>query len=201
MTRKSEQNKSTGAKLETAVHVNLKGPGHKMNPRERGKLLRSHSALSLSKRSISDPIGKAPAGYGKLLQDLKARIRSAQLKAALSVNRELIELYWHIGKSIVKRQRVEGWGKAIVERLATDLQSEFPGIAGFSAGNIWRMRAFYLAWTKEVLAQPARESGRVKLAQVARELDGHNLPKAAATIPWFHNVILVERLKNPAERL
>ncbi len=75
---------------------------------------------------------------------LKERIRSAQLRAAQAVNRELIELYWQIGRSIVERQRSDGWGKSVVERLAKDLQAEFPGMSGFSPRNVWRMRAFYL---------------------------------------------------------
>ncbi|MCL4692081.1 MAG: DUF1016 family protein [Candidatus Hydrogenedentes bacterium] len=143
-----------------------------------------------------------PAGYGALLEDLKSRIRAAQVKAALSVNRELIALYWHIGGSIVERQRAEGWGKAVVERLSRDLEKEFPGVAGFSAGNIWRMRAFYLAWTEEFLVQAARETGKkAKLAQPARELDNPNPPEPVSEIPWFHNVVLVEKLKDPAARL
>jgi predicted nuclease of restriction endonuclease-like (RecB) superfamily len=81
-----------------------------------------------------------PAGYAALLEDLKVRIRTAQVKAALSVNRELIALYWHIGRSIVERQRTEGWGKAVVDRLANDLQREFPSVAGFSPRNIWYAR-------------------------------------------------------------
>lgn len=86
---------------------------------------------SKTKTVVTRPIsaGDTPAGYGKLLEDLKARIRTAQVKAALSVNRELTALYWHIGGSIVERQRAEGWGKAIVDRLAGDLQSKFPGMA------------------------------------------------------------------------
>lgn len=143
-----------------------------------------------------------PPGYPALLHELKRRIRAVQLEAAVSVNRELIALYWHIGKSIVERQRSEGWGKSVVDRLAGDLQREFPGVSGFSPSNIWRMRSFYLAWTEEVLAQPARESGGAsKLAQPVRELDGQNLPQAAAEIPWGHNVILVEKVKAPAPRL
>ena len=142
--------------------------------------------------AVTRPInaGDIPAGYGKLLEDLKARIRSAQVKAALSVNRELIALYWHIGGSIVARQIAEGWGKAVVERLSADLRREFPDVAGFSSGNIWRMRAFYLAWTEAFPAQPAREIGRkTKLAQPARVLDTPTLPEPVADIPWFHNVV------------
>ena len=66
-----------------------------------------------------------------LLKEIKSRIHTAQIKAAISVNRELIKLYWHIGKSIVERQRKEGWGKSVVERLSQDIQKAFPGIAAF----------------------------------------------------------------------
>ncbi len=64
----------------------------------------------------------------------------------LSVNRELIQLYWEIGRLIVERQEREGWGRAVVERLADDIQSAFPGMGGFSRSNVFRMRAFYLAY-------------------------------------------------------
>ena len=72
------------------------------------------------------------SGYRELLTDIRARVRVAQIKASLSVNRELIQLYWDIGEVIVSRQRSQGWGKSVVERLAADLQKEFPGMAGFS---------------------------------------------------------------------
>ena len=99
-----------------------------------------------------------PAGYPALLDELKQRIRAVQVRAAVSVNRELIALYWHVGKSVAERQRAEGWGKSVVDRLATDLRQAFPGMQGFSPSNIWRMQAFYLAWTQSILVQPARES-------------------------------------------
>ncbi len=72
------------------------------------------------------------AGYRALLTDIKTRIRAARIKASLSVNRELICLYWDIGGLIVNRQRTEGWGKSVVEDLASDVQKEFPGIEWFS---------------------------------------------------------------------
>jgi hypothetical protein len=112
-----------------------------------------------------------PKGYEELLGQLKERIRSAQLRAGLAVNRELIELYWQIGRSIVERQRSDGWGKSIVERLAQDIQSEFPGMTGFSPRNVWRMRAFYLAYTQEVR----------KLPRPVAELDGENLPQTTCS--------------------
>jgi len=137
------------------------------------------------------PPGALPPGYGPFLEDLKSRIQAARVKAAISVNRELISLYWYIGKSIIQRQRAEGWGKAVVERLATDLQKAFPVIEGFSSRNIWRMRAFYLAWTEEI----------GKLPRPVAEVDGQNLPQPVAEIPWGHNVWLLEKVKDPVERL
>ncbi|MDR1533626.1 MAG: PDDEXK nuclease domain-containing protein [Planctomycetota bacterium] len=147
--------------------------------------------------------GNIPGGYGELLEDLKARIRAARVKAALSVNRELIALYWHIGKSIVERQRTAGWGKAVVERLAADLQDSFPGLEGFSARNIWHTRSFYLAYepTGRKLKQPVSELGREKLAQPARESESAILPRPVSEIPWGHNIVLLQKLKDPAARL
>ena len=146
----------------------------------------------LSKTNIVPQSGAPlPASYGALLEDIKARICAAQVKAALSVNRELIELYWHIGKSIVERQRAESWGKSVVERLSSDLQSEFSGISGFSPQNIWRMRAFYLAWTEEI----------ANLSQPVRDLDGKNLPQVVGEIPWGHNLQLLSKLKGPVQRV
>ena len=76
------------------------------------------------------------------------------------------------GRAIVQQQRAEGWGRSVVERLSADIFSEFPGFSGFSAGNIWRMRSFYLAWTEEAgnLQQPVGEPTDENLAQLAREM-------------------------------
>ncbi len=174
---------------------------------------------------LRQAVAELPSGYAPFLEELKTRIRATQIKAALSANRELVTLYWHIGRSIVQRQHNEGWGKAVVERLSADLQREFPGGASFSANNIWRMRAFYLAWAEPSLSQPApdsgdailaqaaqdpprpipaqpvQESGEAILAQPAQELGSQEVPGAAAEIPWFHNVVLFQKVKDPAQRL
>src|ERR1700741_4079919 len=84
--------------------------------------------------------------YAQTLADLKQRIRSAQVKAALAANSELLLLYWDLGKTIIERQKVYGWGSKFVEVLANDLQNEFPGMEGFSRTNVFRTRAFYLAY-------------------------------------------------------
>jgi len=142
-----------------------------------------------------------PAGYGTFLEGLKERIRTSRVKAAFAANRELIVLYWHIGRSIVERQRVEGWGKSVVDRLALDLQRAFPGTEGFSPRNIWNMRAFYLAWSDDIISLRARVSDSSILQQPAAEIDDRDLPQPAAEIPWFHNVILIEKVKDPLARI
>ncbi|MBX3071983.1 MAG: DUF1016 family protein [Thermomicrobiales bacterium] len=129
--------------------------------------------------------------YRLTLDQLKNRIRTAQIKAAISVNRELIALYWDIGKLIAERQQTEGWGRSTVERLAADLKHEFEGVSGFSTQNLWYMRGFYLAWTRDVK----------ELQQPVGDLDGENLPQPVAEIPWGHNIQLVTKIKDPAERI
>ncbi len=150
-----------------------------------------------------------PDDYAEVFESLKQRVRQSQTKAMLSVNRELISLYWEIGRQIAQRQDREGWGKSIVDRLAHDLRAAFPLVKGFSPGNVWRMRAFYLAYQADqpILAQAARVIAAVDnsttlpstesdLAQLARELP----PEPMALIPWFHNVVIVEKVKSPLER-
>ena len=90
-----------------------------------------------------------PADYEQLLRDLKSRIRSAQINAALAVNRELVLLYWQIGREILQRQGQEGWGTKVIDRIAKDLKQEFPEMKGFSSRNLKYMRTFAEAWTDE----------------------------------------------------
>lgn len=123
---------------------------------------------------MSKPI---PDEYRNLLVEVKQRIRSAQYEALKAVNKELIALYWDIGKMIVTQQQEADWGKSVVEHLAKDLQTEFPGISGFSARNIWRMRDFYLTYhSKEIL------------------------PPLVAEIGWTHNIVILEKCKDDLER-
>ena len=119
-----------------------------------------------------------PEGYSKFLASLKRRVQKARLKATLSVNRELILLYWEIGQMILKRQRKEGWGAKVIDRLAHDLRKEFPDMKGFSARNLKYMRSFAEAYPDKKFVQ-----------------------QAAAQIPWFHHCILLDKVKDHAERL
>lgn len=115
--------------------------------------------------------------YQNLLGEIQQRIRSAQYQALKAVNHELINLYWDIGRLIVDRQQVAGWGKAIVEQLANDIRAEFPGITGFSARNVWRMRDFYLTYH-----------------------DNSKLTPLVAEIGWTHNLVILEKCKGDLER-
>lgn len=92
--------------------------------------------------------------YAGLLQDIKQRIHLAQYEALKAVNKELISLYWDIGKMIVLRQSDDTWGKSIIKKLAVDLQQEFPGMQGFSVQNLWYMRQFYLEYRGDKKLQP-----------------------------------------------
>jgi predicted nuclease of restriction endonuclease-like (RecB) superfamily len=159
--------------------------------------------LAKTSRQAGKPSAALPVGYANLLADLKARVRAAQLRAAVSVNRELTLLYWDIGKIIVEAQNTKGYGKQVVEQLAEDLHTAFPKMDGFSPRNVWRMRAFYLAWTDESQKhqQPAGNLDSKILPQLVAELDGQNLPQAVAEIPWGHNVWLLEKISNPILRL
>ena len=119
----------------------------------------------------------AAQDYPALLAEVKARIQSAQYAALRAVNKELVSLYWDIGRLIVERQQHEGWGKAVVARLAADLQAAFPGTGGFSASNLWRMKSFFETY-----------SSTEKLAPLVRE------------IGWSHNLLILSRCKDAQER-
>ncbi len=92
--------------------------------------------------------------YGELLIAVKQRIRAAQYEALKAVNKELITLYWDIGRLIVTRQQGETWGKSVVKNLSVDLQAEFPGIQGFSTANLWRMKLFYETYVDNAKLAP-----------------------------------------------
>jgi predicted nuclease of restriction endonuclease-like (RecB) superfamily len=117
-------------------------------------------------------------GYDEFLRELKERIRNAQVRAALAVNRELVLLYWQIGNEILYRQQQQGWGSKVINRLATDLRKAFPDIKGFSARNLNYMRAFAEAYPDETIVQ-----------------------QVVALIPWGHNVRILDAVKTPEERI
>ena len=116
--------------------------------------------------------------YTALLASIKERIQSAQVRAALAVNSELVLLYWGIGSEIARRQKEEGWGTKVIDNLARDLKRSFPDMQGFSLRNLKYMKSFAEAWPEEAIVQ-----------------------QAAALLPWFHNCVLLDKVKDPEERL
>lgn len=132
----------------------------------------------LSQKMPMDDESPSQQTYASLLATIKERIQRVQVRAALAVNRELVLLYWGIGNEIIARQKAEGWGTKVIERLAKDLRAEFPHMKGFSRTNLLYMRAFSEAWPEEAIVQ-----------QVAGQL------------PWFHNCTLLDKSKDRKERL
>ncbi|MFH1842870.1 MAG: DUF1016 N-terminal domain-containing protein [bacterium] len=118
-----------------------------------------------------------PSAYPALLSRLKETILKARVRASLAVNRELIRLYWQMGREIIARQETVGWGGKVIERLANDLRREFPEMKGLSRTNLLYMRKFAEIWPDE---------------EIVQQLVGQ--------IPWGHNIRLLDRVKDRAER-
>ena len=115
--------------------------------------------------------------YEIFINDIKGIIHKKQYEVIKKINSETIALYWEIGKEIQDKQKEQGWGKGVVEILSKELQKEFPGAKGYSAGNLWRMKNFYLNYC-------ASE----KLAPLVRE------------ISWSNNIVIMEKCKDDLER-
>ena len=119
----------------------------------------------------------APVGYADWLSGLKAQIHEAQQRAAQAVNLELVSLYWKIGNAILTRQKNQGWGAKVVDRLAHDLRSAFPDMQGFSVRNLKYMRAFATAWPDDAFVQAVLHK-----------------------LPWYHHLALLDKLPGPEAR-
>ncbi len=126
----------------------------------------------------SNHITTLPAGYAEWLNGLKRRIRQTQLRATLAVNRELVLLYWHLGREILDRQQHQGWGAKVVDQLAKDLRSDFPEMKGFSRANLMYMRSFAETWPDEAIVQ-----------------------QLVGQLPWGHNLALLTKLKMQEDRV
>ena len=119
-----------------------------------------------------------PNDYGAVLSQAKRAIQAARTRAVLAVNRELIELYWALGKLILDRQHLEGWGTKVIERLSNDLRAEFPGMTGLSRSNLLYMRAFAQAWPSDAI-----------------------VPQLVGLLPWGHHRLLLDKLDDSEIRL
>ncbi len=145
----------------------------------------------------------ALSNYAGLLGQVKERIQTAQARAMFSVNAELIRLYWDIGKLLEERQIEEGYGTAVIPRLARDLHNELPEIKGFSERNIGRMIAFYRAYPQPAALLPqavAKVEKRKVLPQaVAKPNQAPDL--LLWSIPWGHHAVILEKVPDLAHRL
>ena len=116
--------------------------------------------------------------YAGLLQSLKTQISQARIRAHLSVNKEMISLYWNIGNQILERQKEEGWGTKVIENISKDLRSEFPEMKGLSARNLVYMQTF------------AKNYPNFEITQ-----------QAAAQIPWGHICVIMDKVSDSVQRL
>jgi predicted nuclease of restriction endonuclease-like (RecB) superfamily len=137
--------------------------------------------------------------YAPFIKEIKELIYRHQYEAMKKVNIELLTLYWKIGHRIDFRQREQGWGKSVVEFLAKELQKEFPGDRGYSARNLWRMRNFYLEYSN--LPPAVREIMETNMPTMVAELEIANLPTLLAEISWTKNYAIIEKCKDPMERI
>jgi predicted nuclease of restriction endonuclease-like (RecB) superfamily len=126
---------------------------------------------------LTEHLSPPAEGYDDFLRGLKERIRGAQIKAALAVNRELVTLYWSVGRDILAEQQRRGWGAKVIDLLAADLRHAFPELKGFSPRNLKYMRALAEAYPDEQFVQ-----------------------QVVAQIPWGHNVRILDAISDPAER-
>ncbi|MBW1802400.1 MAG: hypothetical protein JRJ85_16930 [Deltaproteobacteria bacterium] len=149
--------------------------------------------------------------YASLLQEIKDRIRQSQTRAALSANAEMIAMYWDIGRMIHQRQKEEGWGAGVIPRLAVDLKNDLPGVKGFSKRNI----GYMIRFAREYGTRPILQQAVAKLAgtdtpmekvpqpvpQLPEKHGFPNLQRLVAQIPWGHNILLMEKVKDLPARL
>jgi predicted nuclease of restriction endonuclease-like (RecB) superfamily len=149
--------------------------------------------------------------YASFLKEVKSSIQKAQVKANFAANRELIILYWNVGRMVCAVQNSAGWGKRVIPRLSQDIKNELPGIKGFSVTNIKRMTLFYREYTNFNLIGP-QAVGQLQTSVLddskkspqavgqIHEAVNTNLQHLVTGLPWGHNVILMEKIKDRQER-
>jgi predicted nuclease of restriction endonuclease-like (RecB) superfamily len=150
--------------------------------------------------------------YPRLLADIKQRIRAAQVRTAMAGNASMLLLYWEIGGVLAARQNAEGWGAAVLPRLAIDLHNDLPEVHGFSERNLKRMVQFFREYPSlfaigprpvaQLAARPSRkEKGPPPVAQLTTAPAESTLLRAITQVPWAHNVILIQMVKDLDTRL
>lgn len=153
--------------------------------------------------------------YRQWFKELKENIRQSQIKASISVNIELILMYWDLGKQIVEKQEYSKWGSGLINQLSKDLKSEFPNMSGFSDKNLRYCRAFYVFYSnapirQQVVAELESETISQQVAakidseiieQAVPQLENRNVLELVCKIPWGHNILILQKIKNASEAL
>ena len=140
----------------------------------------------------------AKENYADFLAEVKTQIKSSQAKAALSVNASLIAMNWNIGAMIAENQAENSWGNNVIEQLAIDLKSEFPGVAGFSRANLFFIRRFYLFYADEKVQQADRLLSDEENSVQQAVASGEKVPdilELLVQIPWGHHILILTKVK------
>lgn len=147
------------------------------------------------------------AMYASFLEKIKGQIRAAQVRASLAANRELILLYWSIGCMIIDRQSKDGWGAGVIPKLALDLHNDLPEAKGYSERNIGYMVRFALEYgDPQILQRAVAKMGEEPRRAKSAANNSHPEPflilqRLVAELPWGHNILLMEKIEDPAIRL
>lgn len=145
------------------------------------------------------------AEYRQFISELKARVLAARISTARTLNRDVILLYWDIGREVVEKQHLHNWGDGVVEAVARDLQSTFPGTKGFSARNVWDMRRLFQTYSDpEILRQAVAELDNSLIAKKHKISVGDGdqfLRQVVAEIPWGQHLTILNKVTDPAARL
>lgn len=138
--------------------------------------------------------------YKAWINLLKNKIRSAQIKAAVSVNAQLIALYWDLGKMIIEKQEQNKWGSGLIAQIAKDLKKELPETSGFSRTNLYSMRQFYLFYRHENIHQVG---GQIQSDSIIRQPGGQleNIPDLLLHTPWRHHVLIMNKCNSQNQAL
>jgi len=145
------------------------------NKRRENALVRKNTGITTP---VAAPLAEIDTDYIDFIQDLKTWIKQERIKSILSANSALVMMYWRIGSAILAKQKEQGWGAKVIDRMSHDLKAEFPDMTGFSPRNLKYMRKFAEIWPEQKIVQAA-------LAQIS----------------WYHNLALIEKLKDPQLRL
>lgn len=141
------------------------------------------------------------ADYRQWISSIKTRVQSSQIKAAVAVNRELLELYWFLGEQILEKQHSAKWGDGFLKQLSKDLLAEFPELKGFSHRNLKSIRQWYVFWNGDLAIGKQAVSQLEPKGQQAVSQNPTDPAPIVSQIPWGHNILLVQKLKDPAEAL